>query len=478
MININEVRELVKRYKEPITLIFGSHSALDARAGARNYGLRSVLYTTYARAPIYLQNIIAGEVGECIESLPEISRRDVKVVFDPKDINKKEDWKLSILVLDEYKDVFKYIDDLLDLEVIQIPNRAFSVYLCGDPYCSDIENRFMIPIFGSRTLLKIENRGEIERDYYWYLERAGIPYPKKYEFEVYKNGIRFKEYIDEPMILKAEHPVRRFERAFIFAADSHDLEEKVEKEIEKGTLTKEVLEKARVEQLVLGPHANFNFFFSPINEMEEWGDVDDALSKIYHVSIKESRMLLANELMSIDERRESILDGLKRLPVDVQRKIEEKVNPSFEVTFHSLISVRESLIKDVLKVANSLLLTFRRYAPPGIIGAWCLQTLVTWDKISKYNYTPTIKIDFTLGPTSRSPKDYGLYDVTGESDLHMHIPVTQDLALRHGGGANVHMGIGGQYSNAKYNRVMSVGDRIALEIVNAVKKNMLYMLVT
>jgi 5-formaminoimidazole-4-carboxamide-1-(beta)-D-ribofuranosyl 5'-monophosphate synthetase len=280
------------------------------------------------------------------------------------------------------------------------------------------------------------------------------------------------------MILKAEHPARRFERAFIFAADSQDLEEKVKREVEKGTLNREVLEKARVEQLVLGPHANFNFFFSPLNEVEEWGDVDDTLSKIYQVSIEESRMFLANELMSIDERRETILDGLKRLPVDVQKKIEEKTNPSFEVTFHSLISIRESLIKDILKVANSLLLTLRKYASPGIIGAWCLQTLITWDKTSKYNYTPTIKIDFSFGSTSKSPKDYGLYDVSGEYEPYMHIPVTQDLALRHGGGTNVHMGLGGQYSNIKYNRVMSLGDRIALEIVRATKQKMLHMIVT
>ncbi len=478
MIELDEIRELVRRYKEPVTLIFGSHSALDARGGARNYGLRSIIYTTYARAPIYLQNIIAGEDTEYIENLPEISRRDVKVVFDPRDINKKETWKLSILILDEYRDIYKYIDDLLDLEAIQIPNRAFSVYLCGDSYCKDIEEKFKIPIFGSRKLLKIENRGKLDRDYYWYIEKAGVPYPKKYEFEVYNEGIRFKEYIDEPMILKAEHPARKFERAFIFASDSHDLEEKVEKEIRKGALDKEVLEKARVEQLVLGPHANFNFFYSPLNAVEEWGDVDDILSKIYQVSLEESRIFLANELMSIDERRESILDGLKRLPVDVQKKIEEKTNPSFEVTFHSIISIRESLIKDILKIANSLLLTLRKYAYPGIIGAWCLQTLITWDKTSRYNYTPSIKIDFTLGSTSKSPKDYGLYDVTGETELYMHIPVTQDLALRHGGGTNVHMGIGGQYSNIKYNRVISMGDRIALEITRASKKNMLHLLVT
>ena len=104
------------------------------------------------------------------------------------------------------------------------------------------------------------------------------------------------------MILKAEHAIRKYERTFIFASDSHDLEEKVEKEIEAGNLNIESLKKARIEQLVLGPHANFNFFFSPLNSDEKWGDVDDAISRIYDISIEESRIILANELMSIDER--------------------------------------------------------------------------------------------------------------------------------------------------------------------------------
>ncbi|MEM2755031.1 MAG: DUF1297 domain-containing protein, partial [Candidatus Methanomethylicia archaeon] len=172
----------------------------------------------------------------------------------------------------------------------------------------------------------------------------------------------------------------------------------------------------------------------------------------------------------------SILDGLKRLPADVQLKLERKIIPSFEVTFHSMISIRESLLKDVLSCANSFVLTLAKYEPPGIIGAWCLQTLITWDKASNYKYIPKIKIDATLGLESKTPSDYGLYDSTG--DVYMHIPVTQDVALRHGGGTNVHMGIGAQYSNAKYGKAMSMGDRIALEIVRALRDGKLDLIVT
>jgi len=470
LIEREEMQEIVKGFRDPKMLIIGSHSALDAWGGARNYGFKSIIYTTKERAIIYLQNAIAGEPDEFIEDLPCIVKRDVYVVNDLKDLKTRE-WCHAVLILNRYDEILKYTDDLIDLEAIQIPNRAFTVYVGGDDYCSKIENDFKVPIFGSRRLLKIENRG-IERDYYWYLEKAGIPYPKPIEFKVTKNGISFSEFIDKPLILKTHHPERSFERAFIFAADSQDLERKVENAIERGELTLDCLKNARVEELILGPHANFNFFFSPINELKSWGSVEEFYMKLYNLSLEKARICLANEFLSIDERRETILDGLKRLPVDVQMKLLKKILPSFEVTLHAIVSIRESLLKDVLRCANRLILTLREYEPPGLIGAWCLQTLITWGKPSDYG----LPADLT-SKTLVSGVGFGIYD-SGKEEAPMHIPVTQDLALRHGGGTNVHIGIGGQYGNVRYARRLSLGDRIALELKRATKNNMLHLLVT
>jgi 5-formaminoimidazole-4-carboxamide-1-(beta)-D-ribofuranosyl 5'-monophosphate synthetase len=458
VIEQEEMQELVKSYKEPIGLNLGSHSALDAWQGQRSYGLRSIIYVTKQRARIYLQNPMVGNPGEEVEDLPSAVRRDLIVVEDPKDIKKNGSWKAAMIIVDRYSDIVKYADDLVELECIQIPNRAFSVYVGGDEYCSTIEKKYPVPILGSRRLLKIENRGEIEHDYYWFAEMAGIPFPKSYEYEVHEKGMRFKEYVDNPLLMKAEHAHREFEREFIFAADSKDLEEKVEREVELGTLTKEGLENARVEQIVLGPHANFNFFFSPLNAEEEWGDADDAFAKVYKTELEKARVHLANEFLSIDERRETILDGLRRLPIDVQQKI--KRVPSFEVTCHLAMSLRESLLKDAHRYADAFLFATRDHEPPGIIGAWCLQTLITWS------------------PIPGAAVEYGIYDVPPGKETYMHVPVTQDVALRHGGGTNVHMGVGSQYANAMYQKRMSMGDRIALEIRRALKKGKLEKIVT
>jgi 5-formaminoimidazole-4-carboxamide-1-(beta)-D-ribofuranosyl 5'-monophosphate synthetase len=477
VIKREEMQEIVKSYKEPIGLNLGSHSALDAWQGQRNYGIRSIIYTTHGRARIYLQNPMVGEGGKGIEDLPTQVRSDLVVTDDLADIKKSDKkWKSVILILNEYRDIVKQTDELIDLECLQIPNRAFSVYVGGDEYCSAIENDYPVPILGSRLALKVENRGEIEKDYYWFAEKARIPYPKSYKFEALKNGIRFTEEIDEPILLKAEHAHRSFEREFIFAADSKDLEGKVEREMRAGNLNKECLERARVEQIVLGPHANFNFFFSPLDAKAEWGDADDWYAKLYKVSIEDARTCLANQFLSIDERRETILDGVKRLPIDVQEKI--KKVPSFEVSAHLVMSLRESLLKDMHRYADAYLLAMRKYLPPGIIGAWCLQTLITWDKISKYEMNPSVKVDATLGAEAKTGMDYGLYDVPEGAEPYMHIPVTQDVALRHGGGTNVHMGIGSQYANAKYCKTMSMGDRIAMEIKRATRERNLDQIVT
>ncbi len=476
VISREEMQEIVKRYQEPIGLNLGSHSALDAWQGQRNYGIRSIIYTTPSRARIYLQNPMVGKPDEPVDDLPVLVKRDVRVVNDPKDIRKTGDWRSVIVVLDKYSDIVKYTDVLVDLECLQITNRAFAVYVGGDEYCSVIENDYAVPILGSRQLLKIENRGEIEKDYYWFAEQAGIPSPKSYKYEVYEGGIRFKEPVDEPMILKAEHAHRAFEREFIFAADSRDLEEKVAREVAAGNLNREALENGRVEQIVLGPHANFNFFFSPLDAKGDWGDTEEWFSRLYNVGVEEARICLANQFLSIDERRETILDGLKRLPSDVQEKI--KRVPSFEVTAHAILSLRESLLKDLHRYADRFLLACREHAYPGIIGAWCLQTLITWDRVSKYELKPSVKLDVTVGAEAKKATDYGLYDIHGEADPYMHIPVTQDVALRHGGGTNVHMGLGSQYANAKYKRRMSTGDRIAMEIRRALKTKQLHELVT
>ncbi len=52
----DDMQEVVQGYEQPVVLILGAHSALDAAAGARNHRLKRIIYTTPERANISLQN--------------------------------------------------------------------------------------------------------------------------------------------------------------------------------------------------------------------------------------------------------------------------------------------------------------------------------------------------------------------------------------------------------------------------------------
>ncbi len=75
VIEREEMQEIVKTYQEPVGLNLGSHSALDAWQGQRDYGIRSIIYVTPQRARIYLQNPMVGRPDEAVEDLPRLIDR-------------------------------------------------------------------------------------------------------------------------------------------------------------------------------------------------------------------------------------------------------------------------------------------------------------------------------------------------------------------------------------------------------------------
>jgi 5-formaminoimidazole-4-carboxamide-1-(beta)-D-ribofuranosyl 5'-monophosphate synthetase len=455
LIEIKEIQEIARKYKNPIGVVIGSHSALDALNGLRNYGIKGLVYVTHERAEIYFREPRVGRPNERIISLPSVCKRDLIVSNDiTKIVRSKKKWKEAILLIDKYEDILnsEYQDGLIELEAIQIPNRAFSVYV-GGYACERIEKDFCIPILGSRNLLKIENREEVEKNYYWYLEQIKAPYPKKFDYEVTEDGIRFTQKVEQPVVLKIPHASRRLERGFIFASNGLDLEEKVRKEVSNGNILLEDLKSGRAEEYIPGVTANFNFFYSPIYATEKWGDLEKYSEK----------WKLANELISIDERRETTHDGIIRMLAKDQLKAEWDKTPypiSFEVTAHCMLSLRESLLRKIYPIADSFVEITQKLNPPGMIGAYCIQTLITFEE------QPIV-----------SGISQGIYDLEGNR-LFDFVFKVQDLATRHGGGTNVHMGIGSQYSNSKYMRTMSMGDRIALELFIAKRKKKLDLIVT
>ena len=186
--------------------------------------------------------------------------------------------------------------------------------------------------------------------------------------------------------------------------------------IKQNVITREALEKARIEKYIIGPVFNFDFFYSPIEEEME---------KI--------------ELLGVDWRFETSLDGHVRLPAPQQMTLGEKqFLPEYTVCGHNSATLRESLLERIFPLAEKYVKATQEYYPPGIIGPFCLQTCV-------------------------------------DKDLNFYI---YDVAPRVGGGTNVHMSVGHPYGNILWRKALSTGRRIAIEVKRAIEMDRIKEIVT
>src|SRR5690606_5815525 len=107
---------------------------------------------------------------------------------------------------------------------------------------------------------------------------AGINIPKQF---------KSPEDIDRLVLIKAAEAERRYERAFFLVSSFEEYKTQSEELLKSGKFTKESLEAAVIEEFVLGPQVNLNYFYSPLS---------DEL-----------------ELMGTDMRRQTNIDGILRL---------------------------------------------------------------------------------------------------------------------------------------------------------------------
>ncbi|MEM4316287.1 MAG: formate--phosphoribosylaminoimidazolecarboxamide ligase family protein [Nitrososphaerota archaeon] len=302
-----------------------------------------------------------------------------------------------LLIVADYSEVVgrDVQNALMDEDSVFIPNRSFAVYVGYDR----IEREFEVPVFGNKYLLRWEERTG-EASYYRLLDEAGINRPKTFTVDNF----------DGPVLVKLPEARRRVERAFIVAADKSDLESKLKRLVARGLVDLRDLPKVSAEEYVFGAHFNANYFHSPV------------MNRL--------------ELHSIDRRIQSSLDGIYRLPARDQLSTDPEVR--YVEVGHEPATLRESLLEKVFEIGHRFVKACERLVPPGIIGPFTLQFIVT----------PDLDI------------------------------VVYDVATRIGGGTNVYMGIGGQYSKLYFGKPISMGRRIAMEIRMARESGRLEMLTT
>lgn len=378
------IEELVAGYgAKPWVATLGSHSALDIADGAAAESLPTLVLAQRGREKTYAQyfRTVRGANGERTRGCVD-----------------------EVWTFDRFAEVAeeRHQERLRSQPALLIPNRALSAYLPLDV----IEEELRVPIVGSRSLLRIEERSERE-NYYTLLAEAGIPIPER---------IPSPAEIDGLVIVKLPHATRRLERGFFTVASPKEFETKRQQLLAQHVVTEEDLATARIERYVVGPVFNFNFFFSPLVPRA------DGL-----------------ELLGVDERRESSLDGLVRLPAAQQLEMDAAQRiPRYTVVGHASLTVRESILEEVFHQGEQFVDATRRRFPPGILGPFCLQTCL---------------------------------DAEGR-------PTVFDVAARIGGGTNIHLGIGHAYGNALWREPMSSGRRLAVEIRRAIAGSRLAEILT
>ena len=344
----------------------GSHSALDVCWGAKREKLRNVVVTARGRERTY-QHYYAtrpdgtGCVDDAImvEHFADIMRADIQT-------------------------------ELLRRNAIFVPNRSFEVYVHERHSYDEIERGMRVPFFGSRHLLRAEERDEPDNQYRL-LEAAGLRFPSRR---------RSPDQIDGLTLVKAPHAKVKFERAFFVAASPEQYKRRAETLLRAGVIDEAGLAGAVLEEYILGPTINLNFFYSPI------------LGEL--------------ELLGTDTRRQTNVDGARALLAIEQASLGGAFTPSMEEAGHIAATLTESMLEHAFDMGERFVKAARAARTPGIIGPFALQCVIA------------------AGP----PKSFVVYDVS------LRIPGSPGTKYT-------------PYSAYRWGRELSVGERIAKEVVLA-----------
>jgi 5-formaminoimidazole-4-carboxamide-1-(beta)-D-ribofuranosyl 5'-monophosphate synthetase len=350
----------------------GSHSALDVAAGARSAGLRNLIVTERGRERTYTEHYARRENPPrgCVD---------------------------ATVVLEHFTDLLdaNVQENLIEQNVIFIPNRSFEVYLHQKFSYNDIERGMRVLFFGNRRLLRAEERDEANNQY-TLMEAAGVAYPQQFTSPAK---------IDRLVMVKAPHAKISFERAFFLVRTPAEFAEKSKQLIAAGIVTREGIDGAVIEEFALGPSVNLNFFYSSL------------LGEL--------------ELLGTDTRRQTNLDGLRGLPfLQAQQLADEPVR--MEEAGHIATTLTESMLEKAFEMGEKFVRATQRADPPGVIGPFALQCIIV------------------AGP----PKRFICYDVS------MRIPGSPGTRYT-------------PYTAYRWGRDISVGERIAMEVVMARDANRL-----
>jgi 5-formaminoimidazole-4-carboxamide-1-(beta)-D-ribofuranosyl 5'-monophosphate synthetase len=280
----------------------------------------------------------------------------------------------------------KLQERLRNLNVVLIPHGSFTAYLSTE----QLTDSLYVPMMGNRKLLHWEANRKSQEEW---LRQAGLRLPATF---------KTPDDIDRLIIAKLQGA--KGGRGYFLANSPKGFYKKAEEMIKRGMLTKGDIDNVHLQEYALGVNVYPSYFSSILKS-----DV---------------------ELLAMDRRYESAVDSIGKIPAQEQLEIE--VIPTYTVVGNFPIVLRESLLPEIMRMGENVHKKAAELAPPGIIGPFCLETVITDD----------LKI-FTF-----------------------------EISARIVAGTNVGIGTS-PYAYLKYGENMYMGRRIAVELKEAVKQKRL-----
>ena len=276
----------------------------------------------------------------------------------------------------------KLQETLRKLNAVLIPHGSFTAYLSTE----ELQNSLNVPMLGNRQLLHWEaDRKEQEE----WLRQAGLRLPSV-----------FKSPDDIDRLIIAKLPGAKGGRGYFLANSPKSFYKKFNEMVKRGLLKKSDIDRIHLQEYALGVNVYPSYFSSIIKDEVE--------------------------LLAMDRRYESAVDAIGKIPAEEQ--IEVGINPSYTIVGNFPIVLRESLLPELMRMGDNVHKKARELAPPGIIGPFCLETVIT-------------------------------------DDLQIF---TFEISARIVAGTNVGIGTS-PYAYLRYGENMYMGRRIAVEIKEAVK---------
>ncbi len=235
----------------------------------------------------------------------------------------------EFLIVDNYKDIAKHSEELREKNVIVIPHGSFVEYLGAENFL-----KLDLPTFGNRNVLMWESDRNKERKW---LEGAGLTMPKE---------IKDPHDIDNPVIVK--YHGAKGGKGFFIAKTYEEFSRRIEKN-----------KSFTIQEFVMGTRYYLHYFYSPIQ---------DNAYKLSKGSL---------QLISMDRRDETTIDEVQRLG-SIAELEELGIHPTFVVTGNIPIVMRESLLPRVFEMGETVIEKSLKLFG-GLIGSFCLETVVTED---------------------------------------------------------------------------------------------------